>query len=201
MSETPETISSESTTPAPEPEAPKSLITAEVTTEETTETVETPVEPVVPLIAEDLALPEGFEFDETLRDELLSTMNNADLSAKDRATALIDLHTKALTQASEAASQAWDSLQEQWQNEVKADPEIGGTKLQPALASISKLVSEYGSTELADVFNLTGAGNNPHMIKFLSNIAAKMTEGGFAPGSPAGGESSAAQRMFPSMKG
>lgn len=197
MNEALETPVSEPTTPEPEA-TPTSLITAPVETQAEPEAV---AEPAAPLTAEDITVPEGFEVDEALRDSLLETMNNADLSAKDRTAALIDLHTKALTQASEMASKQWDDLQEQWQNEAKADPVIGGQKLPQAIASISKLVTEYGTPELAQVFEMTGAGNNPHMIKFLYNVAAKMTEGGFSPGSPAGGDTTAAQRMFPSMKG
>ena len=190
-------------TPTPEAEVVPSLVT-ETTTETTADpVVEAPVETieVVPLTVEDIVLPEGFAPAPELQQEFVDVMNDADLSAKDRATALIALQAKALTAASEASSAAWTEMQDKWRTEVKADPAFSGEKLTTAVASVAKLISEYGTPELNGVFDLTGAGNNIHVIKFLSNIAGKLTEGSFTAGSPAGGEASAASLLYPSMKG
>jgi len=176
--------------------APTSLI--EGTTEtETTET-EAEVEAPAPLTAEDLVFPEGVEIVEALRDKFLEAMNNSELSPKDRAAALINLQAEAITAASEASSAAWNTMQDQWRAEVHTQL---GDKFQPTIDSVNRLVTEYGSPELLDVLGLTGAGNNVHVIKFLGAVAEKLTEGTFASGAPTGQATSAAQRMFPSMKG
>ena len=192
-------------TPTPEVAAAPSLVTettTETTAEATTEAVaEVEVVEVVPLTVEDIVLPEGFTPAPELQQEFVDVMNDADLSAKDRASALIALQAKALTAASEASSAAWTEMQDKWRTEVKADPAFAGEKLTTAVASVAKLISEYGTPELNGVFDLTGAGNNIHVIKFLSNIAGKMTEGSFTAGSPSGGESNAASLLYPSMKG
>jgi hypothetical protein len=128
-------------------------------------------------------------------------MNDKEMSPKDRANALVALQVKAAQAASEASSQAWSEMQTKWRDEVKADPEIGGEKLQPALGRVGKLLNEFGSEELSSVLDLTGAGNNIHVVKFLDKVAQKLTEGGAVPGLPSGQTTTAAQRLFPSMKG
>jgi hypothetical protein len=162
---------------------------------------EAPAPAPEPLTVEAITIPEGFEPAPELISEFVELMNNGELSAADRANALIALQTKALADASEANSKAWDDMQTEWQTAVKADPEIGGANLQPALANVSKLVNEYGSDELLSVMALTGAGNNVHVIKFLNKLAGKLTEGGAVQGAPVSGESSLASRMYPTMKG
>jgi hypothetical protein len=114
----------------------------------------------------------------------------------------VDLQGKLSQQASETISETWATTQKAWQDEVKADPTIGGDKLPATLSAVNRLVSEYGDDKLVEAFALTGAGNNVHVIKFLNSVAGKLLEGGPVPGgSPTNQESSAAERMFPSMKG
>lgn len=124
------------------------------------------------------------------------------MSHKDRTQALTSLYEKAALAASEASSKQWSDTQTAWQNEVKADPEIGGDKLPATLSAVNKLVTEYGSDKLPEVFALTGAGNHPEMIKFLNKIANVLTEGRpIQATAPVNSESTAAERLFPSMKG
>lgn len=192
-----ENVTPPSAEPTPEPEAtPTPSLITEGATEPTAEP-EAPAE-WTPLTAEDITLPEGVTISEDLRDEFLSVMNNRELSPKDQMQSLIDLQMKAAQAASEASSQAWTDMQTTWQDEVRADY---GDNLVPTVGRIQKLVSEFGSPELTSVFDLTGAGNNLHVIKFLDKIATQLTEGGPVTGSPAASEATAAQKLFPSMKG
>lgn len=154
-----------------------------------------------PLTVEQLTAPEGFEITAETAAPFLEILNNNELSVQDRANALIGLHTKALADASEASSKAWDDTQTKWKDEAKSDPDVGGEKLQPALTGIGKLLDEFGDKDTRDVFDLTGAGNNVHMIKFLSKVANVLNEGDyFKAASPNKGNdpNSAAKRMFPS---
>jgi hypothetical protein len=161
-------------------------------------------EPVVPLTLEALKIPEGFEVQPELAGNFLEILNDDKLSPTDRANALLELHGKTIAEASEASSKAFDQMQTEWKDEVKADPTVGGDKLQPTLDNVRKLLDEFGSQDLKNVFDLTGAGNNVHMIKFLNVMADKLTEGKFfKAGTPAQGDGpdAAAKRLFPSMKG
>lgn len=192
MSEPTETDTSEQPTePTAEPTEPTSLLTEQTST----------TEEVQPLTAENLTFGEGVEVDENLRDEFLGLLNDPESSPADRAQALLDLHMKTLQAASEASSQAWIDAQTAWQNEVRSADDIGGANLQATLGRVNRLVSEYGSPELLQVFDMTGAGNNVHVIRFLNNLAGQMTEGSPVSGTPAVQQPTAAQKMFPSMKG
>lgn len=175
----------------------------EETKVEEPKTEETKTEVVEPLTPEALTFPEGFTLEPEITGKFLEILNG-EMEPKDRANALIALHGETINAALEADSKAWETLQETWRAEVKADPDIGGAKLQPTLANIGKLLDEFGNPELKGVFNTTGAGNNPHMIKFLNVIADKLTEGKFFKASgPAGADEpdAAAKRLFPTMKG
>lgn len=192
---------------SPPPETPPATPPVETPpTEEPKSLIEPPKDEApppaefVPLTAEDITFPDDFTVDETYRDEFLAAINNQELSAKERSQALTDLYVKAATAASEASSKAFADTQTAWQNEVKADPTVGGDKLTPTLSAISKLTTEYGSPELLEVFAATGAGNSLHVIKFLNNIANVLNEGKVVQGQPSSVETSAAERLFPSMK-
>lgn len=155
---------------------------------------------IVPLTAEDITLPEGFELDEPVRDKFLEVMNG-EMTPKERSDALIGLYADQLKAASEAGSKAWDDQQTAWQEEVKTSEDIGGTKLQDTLTNVGKLLDQFGSDELRQVFDVTGAGNNVHVIRFLNSMASKLVEGGPVVGSPANAPGSVESRLFPSMKG
>lgn len=161
--------------------------------------------PVVePITLENLKLPEGWSIPDDQKEAakgFLDMMNDATLSPGDRAAKLIEMYAKASTEGSEKATNDWNNLQTDWQKQCREDPDIGGAKLEPMLGQISVLLDEYGTPELRGVFNVTGAGNNPHMVKFLSKVATALGEGKPAPGAqPAAAQTSLAERMYPSMK-
>lgn len=186
--QTQETTTTTETSPT---EENKSLVN-ETKTETTTE--------FVPLTSEDVKFPEGMTVADGDRDSFLGILNNREMTPVQQAQALVDLQAKVSKEASEAGSQAWTQLQESWVNEVKADAEVGGAKLEPALASIGKLIDQHGSPELRAALDLTGAGNNVHVIKFLNKVATALTEGGHVSGAPGGGEQSLADALYPTMK-
>lgn len=190
-------------TPTPEPAAelnedgtPKPLIEGEP------KPAVVEPEPFVPLTAGDITLPEGLEVSDERRDAALAIINNRELTPKEQLQGLINLQGELAKEASEAISETWATTQKTWQDEVKADPTIGGDKLPATLSAVNKLVTEYGDDKLVEAFALTGAGNNVHVIKFLNSIAGKLLEGGpVQAGGPTNQEGNPASRMFPSMKG
>lgn len=166
--------------------------------------LEAPSEPAPPVLvtAEDLSFPEGAVVLDSVRDEFLDVINNAEMSPAERANALVSLSNKVLEGASEANSTAWTQQQESWQNEVRNDPEIGGAKFQGTMEAVGRLVEEYGSQELREVLDLTGAGNSVHLVRFLNKLAGQLTESSTPiPGVAPATAETAANRLFPSMKG
>lgn len=158
------------------------------------------VEAPIALTLASLKLPEGVEkFDEKLTTKFLAAMNDAALSPVDRANALIALQAEAMKAVSEGNNTLWRETQEGWKKEVEALPDIGGVKLPETLAGIRKLVDTYGTPEVLDAFDLTGAGNNPHVIKFLAKIVADMGEGKPLSGKPAAQATTMAERLYPNQ--
>lgn len=169
------------------------MIATPPTTETTTEK---PSEEFTPLTSDDLTLPEGFEVDEAFRDEFLQLTNGAKLS-KEAVNELVGLQTKIQQKAAERLSEAWNTTQNEWREASKA---ALGENLAPALGKISQLMNEYGSPDTMEVFNLTGAGNNPHIIQFLAKIADKLVvEAKPVSGAPSTQPQDRAKRMFPDM--
>jgi hypothetical protein len=110
------------------------------------------------------------------------------------------LHEKALQANSEAGSRSWNELQDKWASEVRADPEIGGQNWPKVESQIGGLLDTFGSPELREAFDLTGAGNNPHVVRFMSKVASVLSEGGFISSNPTGGEvKSPAQILYPNQ--
>ena len=153
------------------------------------------------MAATDITLPEGFTADEPLMNDFLSIVNNTELDAKERTNQLVGLYAKAQTAASEANSTAWETMQNEWQAEVKADPTIGGANFESTMTKVGKLMEEFGTDNLRQAFDLTGAGNNLHVVTFLAKLADKLTEGNFTRGNPANAPQDTASKLFPSMKG
>lgn len=153
-----------------------------------------------PVTREALKLPDGMTVDDETMASFIELTNDAEKSPAERAQAMVDLHTSLMQKASEAASQQWTELQDKWTETIKADPEIGGDRLDPALGQISKMLDTHGSPEVREAFDLTGAGNNPAIIKFLHKLAVQVGEGTPTAGTPtARSEEDRARNLFPSM--
>lgn len=159
------------------------------------------VPPPTAVAPDKLVLPEGFERDEAALGKFAEIMN-AELSPQDRANQLIALQAEVMKGVSERANQAFIDTQQQWQQEVLSDPDIGGEKLDPALGEIAKLIDTYPhAAELREMFVVTGAGNHPHMIRFLLRLARERAEGKPTPGgTPTPAHKSTAERLYPSMQ-
>jgi hypothetical protein len=144
-----------------------------------------------PLTLEALKVPEGLQIPEEAGKEFLGILNDKALKPAEMGQKLLDLQAKLSREASEKGTQAWNDLQATWQAEAAADGEIGGDRLDPALAAIDRSIDSLSKTpqeaaELRKVFDLTGFGNNPHGIRFLHRLveAANVTEGRPATGAP-----------------
>lgn len=162
-------------------------------------------EPITPeFLIENVELPEGFEIlkDDPLMQEFVSLLNEEELTVEDLGPKLVGLYAK----ATQANMQKWFDTQEEWLNELKNDPNIGGDKLEPAAERVSSLVHDYASTFGEDAANvdealraaldLTGAGNNPAIVRFLHWAALQLGEGAPLSGGSTGGERSRAERMY-----
>ena len=150
-----------------------------------------------PFKLEEIKVPEGFVVDESVSKPFVEIVNKFGLP-RDAVAELVTLQANAMKAASETSTQVWDKMQEDWTKAVKADPDIGGEKLAPALGKIAQLIDHYKIPELRTALDMTGAGNNPHVIKFLHAIASDLGEGKFVnPNTPAAGTKTTAELLYP----
>jgi len=127
-----------------------------------------------------------------------------------QAQQLVDFYTAKTTESANQPYEAWNSMQEQWVKEVKADPQIG-PRLNEVKTTIARAIDGLNDPKLAASFreamDFTGAGNNPAFIKAFYKLAQMVTEGGHVAGSGpstasqrrAGEVPSAAQAMYPNL--
>lgn len=196
MSDSPETPSLINQNVTPEPTDPGAEPAPAVdATQAPPEPAPEPAAPEFePLTAEQFTLPESIDSEGLA--PFLEVVNEAKLPAE-QGQKFLEMFHEQVSAMAESQARAWNETQETWLNEVKSDPEIGGDKLSAALGEIAKVVDRYGSKELREFMDVSGAGNNPHVVKFLHGIAKAVNERPPVSGQPsATSAQSRAERMF-----
>lgn len=162
-----------------------------------------PAEPeaVEPLTAESFEIPEGLDTDTPHFNSFLETLNNADLSPKDRAQQLLSLQSTVTEEVAAAFEQKVQDLQnetrEAWKTEARALPDIGGEALGENLQSINQALKSAGaSSAFFEALDNTGMGDHPEMISLLFKLTRPFAEGAPIGGTPSGTPLSRADKMF-----
>jgi hypothetical protein len=145
-------------------------------------------------------LPEGVQADEAVLGEFAGVAKELGIN-QEGAQRLVDLYAKQAKAEAVKPYEQWHAMQKQWQDEIKADPSIGGDKLEPALQKVAKVLDTYGDPEVRKALSFTGAGNNPAIIRTLVKMAEALSEGGPIVGAPPTGKpKTAAEAMYPHLK-
>jgi hypothetical protein len=132
----------------------------------------------------DFTLPEGMTIDAPAMEAASALFKESGLS-QEQAQKFIDLATSRELAAATKGVQAYADLQNKWVSEIKADPEIGGSKLDATVASCKLVIDRLAIPGLKDAMNLTGAGNNPAIVKAFARLGKMMSEDKFASGNSA----------------
>jgi hypothetical protein len=146
-------------------------------------------------------LPEGIGKDDPL---LVSFLEGAAKGGMDNESvqAVINTLGPKLVEQIQAPIKAWVTLNEQWVAEVQADPVIGGDKWpttkETVLQAMTLVMSPEETRATREALNLTGAGNNPAVIRLLFNMARRLVEPGPVKGNaPTEPPKSAAALLYP----
>lgn len=156
----------------------------------------------------ELTLPEGLE----LPDEMLSGVKAKLAAAKvspDQAQTLFDEYTAAIKSTGDRIradlADGWTNTQKAWRAEIAADKEIGGAKQEGVIAQIRKgaetLLGSAAAKELYTALNITGAGNNPAIVRALNKAFSLHAPATSVTGAPAGNTQakSAGSTMYPNQ--
>lgn len=163
----------------------------------------------------ELKVPEGTTLDQALVDKVTPLFKELGVSAEG-AQKLFDFHNEAVKSATEGPVNAMNEMRTEWRNDVVKDPALGnGTdNLKPEVrANIAKAIESVGDAKAVASFkeamDLTGAGDNPALIRGLNAIGKLLSEGTLVRGAgpSAAGQTkpgsdarpSPAQAMYPSL--
>jgi hypothetical protein len=151
------------------------------------------------LTVEAISLPEGFEASPETLSEFVDVLNDAEGTPQERADKLLAMHTKLVEETQAAQAQKWIDRQEAAKKEITEHATFGGDNLDASVDTVQAALKEFGSPELNDLLDSTGAGNSIHMFTFLHKIGQLMSEGKPLVGAPTSEKQSRAERMYPNQ--
>jgi hypothetical protein len=129
----------------------------------------------------DFALPEGVTLDSELLKAASTLFSDSGLS-QEQAQKFVDLAVSREKAQAEASLRAFVDLQAKWVSEIKADPEIGGDRLEATIASAARAIDRLAIPGLREALDLTGGGNNPAIVRAFARIGQMISEDRFRPG-------------------
>jgi hypothetical protein len=152
--------------------------------------------------------PDGLEFDETALADYKAFAKEQDLT-QEQAQKLLEFGGERIKAMTEAPYKAWSELQAKWTAEVKADPEVGGTNYDKSIAAAAAVfvpgeANPFVKTQeeaegLKKAFDVTGAGNNPALVKFFVRLGGLLKEPGSLTGKPTVSGKRLEDKMYPTM--
>lgn len=148
---------------------------------------------------EDFTLPEGMPLDEPSMGEFKTLAKELNLSQQ-QAQKLVDLEVARMQAAEKSMIETEQKQTEEWVNAVKADPDIGGAKLESSLKIAKQAVTEFGGEEIASLLETTGLGNHPAVIKMFHKIGKAVAEDSVERGKATAPVRDAAYHFYPSMR-
>jgi len=176
-------------TSAPTPGAPAPAAAAQPSGPSTVSAAATPSmlgsdAPEPALAYGDFKLPEGASVDDESLKAASTLFADSGLS-QEQAQKFIDLAVSREQAAARKGVQAFVDLQTKWVSEIKADPDIGGDKFQASIALAARAIDRLAVPGLREALDLTGAGNNPAVVKAFARIGQMISEDRFRLGNGA----------------
>lgn len=183
----------QTTTPStPAAEIPTATTETKPATETTKDTTKDETKPAVPETYEFKA-PEGYTIDPKLLETAAPIFKELGLT-NDQAQKLVDIQIAREIAAAKGPADSYAATRTEWQNAVKADPEISAAGLDRVKTDIGRVIATLPTDLQGDfrkAMDITGAGDHPAMVKALWKLSSLVTEGSHVTGK---GPSSEGQR-------
>lgn len=156
---------------------------------------------VAPEKYEAFLLPDGMTPDPAQHEAASTIFKELGLSQL-QAQKLVDFEAKRTVAAAQQQTQAWNTLMETRNTELRNDPEIGGAKYDQSIADARAFIKAYGSTKLQDYLNSDAAGSHPELIRAMAKAGRAVSDDTLVAGgkAPAGTGLTQAQKMYPTMR-
>jgi hypothetical protein len=149
-------------------------------------------EPPPPRTYEPFKAPEGVTFDEKQIKQLTDIVGVHQLP-QEAAQQLIDLYVSETNRFREEVArhqvEVWNRTKEQWINDVKSDPELGGNRMETVLGNAKHFIENLAGTkeqfnQLMTALDMTGMGNHPALIRLFANAYERYREPSPVPANP-----------------
>lgn len=142
----------------------------------------------------EFTMPEGVELDPALTDKFKATAKELNLS-QDKAQKLVELAAEMRQRDAETIV----NMRQEWIDQTKADPEIGGAKLNDTLAAAKRGLNAYGTPQFIELLNQSGLGNHPEVVRVMARAGRAVSEDKVVTGGGSTGprHHDIASKMFP----
>lgn len=144
--------------------------------------------------------PEGTTLAEGMEPALADLGKKFNLS-QEGIQALLNTFAKDIQPLMQAdREKAWQGVREGWKEQVKADPELGGTKYDETVAVATRAINTYMTDDIKSVLAEYGLGDHPGMVRLMYKIGTTIREDTFV--TPGGGNTpeSKLAGLYPTMK-
>lgn len=136
------------------------------------------------------AAPEGYTIDSKLIETAAPIFKELGLT-NDQAQKLVDIQIAREIAAAKGPADSYAATRTEWQNAVKADPEISAAGLDKVKTDIGRVIATLPTDLQGDfrkAMDITGAGDHPAMVKALWKLSELVTEGSHVTGKNPSGE-------------
>lgn len=148
---------------------------------------------------EDFTIPEGYEIDQATMDTFKPLAKELDLT-QDQAQKLVDFYNDGAQKSTEESQTYYSDLMTEWQESVRTDKELGGTNFDDSLASAKAALDAFATPALYEIFEATGMGNHPEMVRVFARIGKAVKDDAIRIGSAnPTAPKEAADVLFPSQ--
>lgn len=140
----------------------------------------------------DFQVPEGIVIDEEKLGQFVPIAKELGLN-QEQAQKVVDLYA-----GIEAKNhQAWADQIGKWADETRADPDIGGAKLDESMKAATTAIEAFGGKDLLDRINSSGLGCDPVTLRAWAKVGRALSEDKtLAPGAAAGRSLSMGDILF-----
>jgi len=160
-----------------------------------------------PLTAEDLKIPEGFQYDKESGDAFLGIVNDAGLSRRELVQKLVDMHAAQMgkmlqgLQAADAEGMRKfeaDMAKEKadWLDKCKADPEYGGAAWEANDAVIDRGCKQLATPEAVALLQRYNLNTHPEIVRMFYRAGKLAGEDKSGSGAGGGGKIDPAEAIF-----
>lgn len=146
----------------------------------------------------DLKMPDGIALDTEMMAKYEPLFREANLT-NEAAQKLVDQFANDTKAQAESANASVVKQHDAWVESCKGDTEFGGQKFGESIKHAQSFIAKYGTPELKQFLNTTGAGSHPELVRAFVRAGKAMAEDVIVQGKSEAPAKSPALQIFPTM--